>query len=267
VDRPPWAPDEVDITAPSVARVYDYLGGSHNFAADRAFAQAVVAVYPAVPAVARQNRGFLRRAVQYLVAEGVDQFLDLGSGIPTVGNVHEVARAANPATRVVYVEHDPVAIMHGRALLADDSRACMVAADFLDPDRVLAQAVTCGGLDLGRPIAVLAVAVLHFVPDERRPAEVLAHYLRPLPPGSHLVISHTRSDCEPAAMAGQRLYAQLRSRYAVRPRSPVEIAALFGDLTLVDPGVVPVPAWRPCPAEACGVPDDHPMLGGLGRRD
>lgn len=157
--------------------------------------------------------------------------------------------------------------MHGRALLAGDPSTCMVAADFLDPDRVLAQAVACGGLDLGRPIAVLAVAVLHFVPDERHPAEVLAHYLRPLPRGSHLVISHTRSDCEPAAMAGQRLYARLRSLYAVRPRSPVEIAALLGDLTLVDPGLVPVPAWRPCPAEACEVRNDHPMLGGLGRRD
>jgi hypothetical protein len=140
----------------------------------------------------------------------------------------------------------------------------MVAADFLDADQVLAQAVTCGGLDLGRPVAVLALSVLHFVPDERRPADILAHYLRPLPRGSHLVLSHTRSDGEPAAMAGQRLYASL---YAVRPRSPDEIAALFGDLTLVDPGLVPVPAWRPCLAEACEVRDDHPMLGGLGRRD
>jgi SAM-dependent methyltransferase len=154
VDRPPWAPDEVDIAAPGVARVYDYyLGGSHNVESDRTFGQRVLDTYPVLPAVLRENRGFLRH-----VATGVDQFLDLGSGIPTVGNVHEMARAATPGARVVYVDHDPVAITHSRELLAGDPRTYMLAADFLDPDRVLAEAVARGGLDLDRPVAVLALS-------------------------------------------------------------------------------------------------------------
>ena len=130
--RPPWAPTEVDIALPSVARVYDYyLGGSHNFESDRAFGRRVTDVYPALPVVLRDNRAFLRRAVRYLVAAGVDQFLDLGSGIPTVGNVHGVAHAGNPAARIVYVDHDPVAVTHSRELLGDDPRTTVVAADFL----------------------------------------------------------------------------------------------------------------------------------------
>ena len=268
MDRPLWAPTDVDITRPSVARVYDYyLGGSHNFESDRAFGRRVVDVYPALPIVLRENRAFLRRVVRHLAGAGVEQFLDLGSGIPTVGNVHEVAHAVNPAARIVYVDHDPVAVTHGRELLSGDPRTPVVAADLLDPEHVLAQAVAAGGLDLRRPVAVLALMVLHFVSDERRPAEVMAHYLRGVAPGSHLVISHTRSDGVPEAVAGQRLYARERSLAPMHPRTAAEVMALFGGLTLLPPGVVAAPAWRPDPAEAVEVPDDYPVLGGMARRD
>jgi len=271
VERPSWAPSEVDITRPSVARVYDfYLGGSHNFESDRTFGQTVVETYPALPTVLRQNRAFLRRAVRHLTEVGVDQFLDLGSGIPTVGNVHEVAQAARPDALVVYVDHDPVAVTHSRELVDDRPRTCVVDADFLDVERVLDEAVREGGLDLGRPVALLAVAVLHFVPDDHGPAETMARYMGALAPGSHLAISHTRSDREPEAVAGQQLYRQERSLPSMHPRSTAAIAGLFGDLTLVPPGLVPVPWWRPGPADvidADEAADDHPMLAGMGRRD
>ena len=254
MDRPLWAPTDVDITRPSVARVYDYyLGGSHNFESDRAFGRRVVDVYPALPIVLRENRAFLRRVVRHLAGAGVEQFLDLGSGIPTVGNVHEVAHAVNPAARIMYVDHDPVAVTHGRELLSGDPRTPVVAADR-------------DGLDLRRPVAVLALMVLHFVPDERRPAEVMAHYLRDVAPGSHLVISHTRLDGVPEAVAGQRLYARERSLEPMHPRTAAEVMALFGGLTLLPPGVVAAPAWRPDPAEAVEVPDDYPVLAGMARR-
>ncbi len=268
MERPPWAPTEVDITRPSVARVYDYyLGGSHNFEPDRAFGRRVVDVYPDLPTVLRDNRAFLLRAVRYLVEAGVDQFLDLGSGIPTVGNVHEVAHAGNPAARIVYVDHDPVAVTHSRELLAGDPRTTVLAADFLDPERVLTEAVAVGGLDLRRPVAVLALLVLHFVPDERRPAETMAHYMQEVAPGSHLAISQSRSDGAPAAVAGQRLYAGERSLEPMHPRTAAQVTALFGDLSLLPPGVVAAPAWRPDPADPVDVPDDHPVLAGVARRD
>jgi hypothetical protein len=271
VERPSWAPSEVDITRPSVARVYDfYLGGSHNFESDRTFGQTVVDTYPALPTVLRQNRAFLRRAVRHLTEVGVDQFLDLGSGIPTVGNVHEVAQAARPDARVVYVDHDPVAVTHSRELVDDRPRTCVLDADFLDAEQVLGLAVREGGLDLDRPVALLAVAVLHFVPDDRGPAEAMARYMSALAPGSHLAISHTRSDGEPEAVAGQQLYRQERSLPSMHPRGTAAIAGLFGDLTLVPPGLVPVPCWRPGLVDiidADEAADDHPMLAGLGRRD
>jgi len=271
VYRPPWAPTEVDIALPSVARVYDYyLGGSHNFESDRAFGRRVTDVYPALPVVLRDNRAFLRRAVRYLVAAGVDQFLDLGSGIPTVGNVHGVAHAGNPAARIVYVDHDPVAVTHSRELLGDDPRPTVVAADFLDPERVLHQAVEAGGLDLDRPVAVLALLILHFVADERQPGEIMARYLRATAPGSYLAISQSRSDGSPEAVAGQRLYARERSLEEMHPRTATEVTALFGDLTLLAPGVVAAPAWQPEPAasdEKPDVPDDHPVLAGVARKD
>ena len=265
--RPPWAPTEVDIALPSVARVYDYyLGGSHNFESDREFAQTALRAFPGLPAILRDGRDLLRRMVRFLCAAGIDQFLDLGSGIPTEGNVHEIAAAANPQARVVYVDHDPVAVTHSRQLLAGVDRAEVVAADIRQPRDVLDLAVDVGGLDLDRPVAVLAVAVLHFVSDAEHPAELMAAYMDALVPGSFLAISQAGRDGRPEAVDVERVYNRAGSPNAMHMRTRAEIAALFGDLELVEPGLVPPPLWRPDPADdEPEAGDDYPGVFGIGR--
>ncbi|MEQ3550762.1 SAM-dependent methyltransferase [Pseudonocardia nematodicida] len=246
MERPAWAPEEVDMTRPSVARVYDYyLGGSHNFEADRRFAGQVLEVLPEMASVAQANRAFLRRAVRYLCAQGVTQFLDLGSGIPTAGNVHEIAAAEVPDSRVLYVDNDPIAAVHSRALLSGDDRTEVVAADLTDPARLLADPLLRAHLDLDRPVAVLLVSVLHFVQDSQDPAGIIRSYMDATVPGSHLVISHASNEGNTAADSAQSIYNRDRSPNAMRMRSVEEVRTLFGDLTLLDPGVVRIPAWRP----------------------
>jgi SAM-dependent methyltransferase len=268
VERPSWAPSEVDITRPSVARVYDfYLGGSHNFESDREFAQAALRAFPGLPAVLREGRGLLRRLVLFLCEAGIDQFLDLGSGIPTEGNVHEIARSVCSRARVVYVDRDPVAVTHSRQLLAGVEQATVVTADIRDVREVLGLAVDVGGLDLRRPVAVLAVAVLHFVADDDRPGELMAEYMDALVPGSYLAISQAGRDGRQEAVDVQRVYNRAGSPHAMHMRTRTEIAALFGDLELVEPGLVPPPLWRPDPADdRPEVGDDYPGVAGLGRR-
>jgi hypothetical protein len=271
--RQAWVPGEVDPTRPSVARVYDfYLGGSHNFASDREFGRQALQAMPNLTALVLEYRTFLRRVVQHLCARGIDQFLDLGSGIPTVGNVHEIAQAAIPHARVVYVDHDPVAVAHGTALLRDNPRATSVLCDIREPERVLTEATASGILDLSRPVAVLVVAVLHFVPDEDRPAEFLAQYMAATAPGSFLAISQARSDGESEARRVARIYDEDKGSPSrrTRLRTKAEIEELFSGLIVEDPGVVALPRWHPevdvdgpAPAE---VPPDFPILGGLGRR-
>jgi S-adenosyl methyltransferase len=268
VERPAWAPAEVDLGRPSVARVYDfYLGGSHNFESDRAFAEKALQAYPEMRNVSRENRALLRRMVRYLSGAGVDQFLDLGSGIPTEGNVHEVAQAANPAARIVYVDRDQVAVVHSRHLLAGNDRATAVLADVRDAPRVLDLAADAG-LDLDRPVAVLALALFHFFADVDRPAELMSHYMATLPPGSHLAVSHGSRRGPSAFDALAQVYGDDDSPNEVRLRTPEEILAIFGDLELVEPGLVPSPLWRPDPAdqEETDVPDDYPVHAGIGRR-
>jgi hypothetical protein len=274
VDRPSWAPTEVDVTRPSVARVYDYyLGGSHNFDSDRAFAREVLRVYPELTAITRDNRDFMRRAVLYLCSRGIDQFLDLGSGIPTAGNVHEVAHSVNPRARVVYVDHDPVAVTHSRELLADTDGVVAISDDLREPRRVLQDAVAVGDLDLTRPVAVLMVSVLHFLGDKDRPAELVDEYMSETVPGSHVAISHARSDGKRDAAATEEVYNRSRSPNPMQFRTADKIRALFGDLTLVDPGVVHLPRWRPefdpdaDPDADPDVGEDYPALAGVGRRD
>lgn len=267
-DRPSWAPAEVDLDRPSVARVYDYyLGGSHNFESDRAFAQRVLSVLPDMAVVAQENRAFLRRAVLYLCALGVDQFVDLGSGIPTVGNVHEVAASALPRSRVAYIDHDPVAVAHSRALLKGNDQAVVVSADLRQPGNVLDDAVLRGHIDLTRPVAVLLVSVLHFVGDESRPADFITEYMAAMAGGSYLVISHASTDGGPGAVDAQAVYNQARSPNPMRMRTGAEVAALFGGLPLVDPGVVRIPLWRPESADDVGPEvDRYPGYAGVARR-
>lgn len=260
--RPEWAPDEVDLTRPSVARVYDYyLGGSHNFEVDRQFAERVLDVLPEMAAVARQNRAFLRRAVGHLRSQGVRQFLDLGSGIPTAGNVHEIA---GPQARVLYVDSDPIAVSHSRALLDGDENTAVLAADLVDPGSVLEDPITRRHLDLDQPVGVLLVSVLHFVSDEQRPAEVIRSYMDAVPRGSHLVLSHASDVGHSGASDAQSVYNNDRSPNPMRMRTVAEVEALFGDLELLEPGVVRIPQWRPEPDTRTGM-ENYPGLAGVAR--
>jgi hypothetical protein len=242
-----WVPSTVDVTRPSVARMYDYyLGGSHNFEADRAAAKQVEQIFPGIAQSAQANRSFLRRVVRHLAAEGVDQFLDLGSGIPTVGNVHEIAQQANPASRVVYVDYEPVAVSHSNALLADNPNATAILADLRATSTVLNGARET--LDFSRPIGVLIIAALHFVPDSDDPYKAVAEYMAGLPSGSYLAISHATWDSltdEESAEARKvaQVYSNSDNKLAIRTFA--EVARFFEGLELLEPGLVTVDEWRP----------------------
>jgi S-adenosyl methyltransferase len=245
-DRPTWAPPGVDIDRPSVARIYDYnLGGSHNFAVDRAAAEQMALAMPMLPAANRANRSFLRRAVRTLTAAGIRQFLDLGSGIPTVGNVHEIARQAVPDARVVYVDVDPVAAAHGRALLADDPLAGAVLADLRNVHRVLADPLVTGLLDFSRPVGVLIVAALHFVPDADDPVGIVHRYGSATVPGSYLVISHPTDECDARDDVTELVKVSARNSVNATLRGRADVARMFEGYRLLDPGIVYTPEWRP----------------------
>lgn len=245
MERPTWVPDDVNLDQPSGARVYDYfLGGAHNFAADRALAEAIASLSPDVGDTMRANRAFLRRLVRTLIGEGITQFLDIGSGIPTVGNVHEVAQRADPAARIVYVDVDPVAVSHSRAMLADTPNTTVVRADARDADAIIGDPDTRRLLDFDRPIALLLLGVLHFIPDDDDPAAVVSRLLRPLAPGSRVAIVHvTHEDQPPQVLAAQKL--SNRTSTPIFLRSRAEIGAMFGGHRLAEPGLVHLPMWRP----------------------
>lgn len=245
MERPTWIPAEVDLTRPSAARVYDYyLGGSHNLEVDRRMAREAIAMWPDLPTIMQSNRAFLRRAVRYLAGQGVTQFLDICSGIPTVGAVHEIAQQAAPQARVVYVDHDPVAVTHSRAILAGNQGTTVVHADLRESDGILDDPSVRGLIDLDRPVAVLMVAVLHFVPDEDRPARAVARVRDRLAPGSHLVVSHASAEGRPeVAVSHRQLYR--RTPTPMTMRSPAEIERFFDGFDLVEPGLVWLPLWRP----------------------
>jgi SAM-dependent methyltransferase len=264
--QPEWVPADLDVTRPSIARVYDYLlGGAHNFEVDRRLADEISRLSPGVVDTARANRHFLRRAVRFLVAAGIRQFLDIGSGIPTVGNVHEVAQKAAADSRVVYVDVDPIAVAQSQALLQGSTTTAVLCVDLRDPAKILAEATGTGLIDLDQPVAVLLAAVLHFLPDSAEPGEVVRQLREATAPGSYLLISHATSDGErPDVLAAQRLTG--RTATSVVLRSHAEISAFFGAFTLVEPGLVPVDRWRP---DHAGEPDPDPerMAGyaGVGR--
>ncbi|HEV2637968.1 MAG TPA: SAM-dependent methyltransferase [Actinocrinis sp.] len=259
--RPAWAPDEIDIERPSVARMYDFLlGGSHNFAADRALAQKSMQAWPDLPYLARANRAFMHRAVSHISRAGVDQFLDLGSGIPTGGNVHDVAQAVNPQARTVYVDSDPVAIAHSNALLGQVAHARVLHADLRDPQAVLGDPVLTGHLDLARPVAVLMISVLPFVPDEDDPARLVAAYRDATVGGSYLAMSHGTKDYEPKTTGEvQSLYAQTSQPGTFRTRE--QIRALMDGYELLPPGLVDIIDWRPATEDA----EPDPLGGDVAR--
>ena len=249
MEQASWVPSSVDLDRPSAARMYDYfLGGSHNFAVDREAAKSVEQIFPGMSGAARANRSFLRRAVRYLLSQGIDQFLDLGSGIPTVGNVHEIAQQTNPRARVVYADVEPVAVAHSTALLADNPLADAIQADLRDPDSVLGNEEVRAVLDFDRPIGLLMVAVLHFVPDEDEPAAAIARYREVLAPGSFVAISHASWDgvSQEGRESGEQVNAiYRRTDSPLVLRTGAEVAAFFDGLEVVEPGVVPLSEWRP----------------------
>ncbi|MFI0373954.1 SAM-dependent methyltransferase [Actinomadura sp. 1N219] len=261
-----WIPPEVDSRRPSVARVYDYLlGGDHNFASDRDLATALLRVEPLARELAQANRAFLRRAVRAIAGTGVDQFVDIGSGIPTQGTVHEVARSVNPGAKVVYVDNDDVAVAHSRTILAGDDQAVVLQADMRSPEDILTAPALKGLLDLSRPVAFLLVAALHLVKDEEDPAAIVAALRDAAAPGSHLVVSHLTHEAEPGKTAAIGKLYDRASSPAVS-RSHAEILRFFDGWDLLDPGLVYVPLWRPGEGEAVADPERFLVFGGVGRR-
>jgi SAM-dependent methyltransferase len=236
-----WVPTSVDLEKPSAARVYDYvLGGNHNFAVDREFVRHRDKVDPKSRQFAIQNRAFLRRVVLYMIEQGVRQFLDLGSGIPTVGNVHEIAQAADPSARVVYVEIEHVAVAHSQLILEGNDNAVMVHADITKPGLVLSEPDTRATLDFDQPIGVLAIAIGHYILDD--PDSVFAAYRDAVPPGSYLGLSHLTDDFRDMAELTENMQ---QTQNAVRARNKDEVIRLFGDWEFVEPGLVTTSQWRP----------------------
>jgi trans-aconitate methyltransferase len=261
-----WVPDGVDVTVPNVARAYDYyLGGYHNFAVDREFVARVEAAMPGFSYAAHANRAFLGRAVRWLVDAGIRQFLDIGSGIPTLGNVHEVAQQAAPDARVVYVDIDPVAVAHGRAILADNPYATSIEADLRRPAEILGHPEVLQLLDFSQPTAVLLMAVLHFVPDSDDLGGIVARLRDGLAPDSCLAISHiTASTHSRQIEEVRRLYQHTLTPGL--PRTPRQIKKLLAGLDLVEPGLVQVDDWLPDVERATRHPQAEVMLGAVGRK-
>lgn len=263
------APPEIDTSRPHPARIYDYiLGGKNHFAADREMAEKVLAATPSAPVGARENRAFLGRAVRYLAAEaGVRQFLDIGSGLPTTNNVHEVAQAVAPSSRVVYADNDPLVLAHARALLASgpEGRTGYIHADLRDPAAILASPVVRETLDFSQPVALMLCSVLHILPDSDQPAEIIATLMDALPPGSYLVASHGTAEHAPETAGIERDARE--ADLSLRLRDCDEFARMaFGGLELVPPGVVLVSEWRPEPGKTLPSPAEVSMYGAVARK-
>jgi hypothetical protein len=241
---------EFDTSVAHQARIYDYLlGGKDNYAADRAAAEALRAVNPDIDSTVRANRAFLGRAVRYLAADaGIRQFLDIGTGIPTAGNTHEVAQAAAPESRVVYVDYDPVVLAHARALLVSGEQGATdyIDADLRDTKSILARAAEL--LDFTRPVAVTLIAILHAIPDADDPHAIVATLMDAVPPGSYLALSHAGSDLvSPQVQRGIEDVAGRMIRQQLASRTREQVARFFHGTDLVEPGLVRVEDWRPEP--------------------
>lgn len=259
---------EIDPNKASPARIYDFwLGGSQNFAVDRELGRRMAETLPSLPAAARANRAFLGRIVHHLTAvHGIDQFLDLGSGVPTVQNVHEVARETNPGAAVAYVDVDPVAVEHARMLLSGISGVSALLADLREPESVLRHPLMAETLDLDRPVAVLMFAVLHFMPNAR---EIVEAYADLVAPGSFIALSHAETQ---AATSQEQAFAATdytrATGVSVVSRSPAQLEALLAGLTVESPGVVRIQEWRTEPgSEETEVQDaEMRMYGALARK-
>ena len=241
-----WIPEEIALDQPNVARIYDYLlDGYHNFEIDRVMADRVIQINPDFRLAAHVNRAFLRRCVRFLAEQGIDQFLEVGSGLPTAGHVHEIAQEINPAARVVYVDIDPVAVAHSQAMLHGSSTATVIRADARQPDQILDHAEFKRLLDLSRPAAVLFCAILHLIPDDQEAYYAVSTLRDVLAPGSYVAVSHPSRDDAPPEMVDGLNKSTARASANYQFRRHAQIGRFFDGLELVEPGLVFTPLWRP----------------------
>ncbi len=241
-----FAASEIDTSRPHPARMYNaYLGGKDNYAADREAVRRVLRAAPELRDTARANRAFLQRAVRFLARDaGIRQFIDIGTGIPTAGNVHEVAGEIAPGTRVIYVDNDPIVHTHANALLTGSGTTRIVLADLREPDAILGHPKVGELIDFSEPVGLLLVAVVHFLTDDERPGRIIATLRDALPPGSYLALSHATADFRTeAAQQAAAVYDQATSTITLR--SHAEISAFFNGWDLIEPGLVQMPLWRP----------------------
>jgi hypothetical protein len=265
----PIAPDlaatGIDTSTAHSARVYDYfIGGKDHFRADREVAEAVASAAPEIPAMARANRAFLGRAVRHLADQGVRQFLDIGTGLPSAGNTHEVLQSVAPDSAVVYVDFDPLVVSHARVLLRSAQRTRVFQADLRDPERILAHPDLTSLIDFSRPVGILLVAVLHFVPDEDGPYEIVGRLKNAVAPGSHLVVSHVTVDVRDIDTDRMGKAYNNTAPGALRSREAIE--AFFEGFPLVEPGLVPAPLWRP-DGDVPGDLERYWIYAGVGRKE
>jgi SAM-dependent methyltransferase len=266
MDLPDWVPEGLDVNVPNAARMYDYaLGGYHNFAIDREFVEKAESAMPGAKLLGHTNRAFLGRAVQWLARAGIRQFLDIGSGIPTLGNVHEVAQQAAPDSRVVYVDIDPVAVAHGQALLAGNDLTGVIQADLRHPSHILSHPDVLALLDFSQPVAVLLNAVMHFLPDSDDPPAITAQIRDALVAGSYLVMTHGRREPEIAHEQEKvaKLYESTPTSFHLRDEGAVD--RMFDGFELVAPGITTVTRWHPDPNGQDEAPQES-LLAAVGRK-
>jgi SAM-dependent methyltransferase len=263
-----WVPPGFQLDRPSAARIYDYfLGGYHNFQIDRDIAEKFLAAYPDLTRSAFVNRSFLRRAAEYVVRQGVNQFLDLGSGIPTVGNLHEIVRRHNPEARVVYVDIDPVAIAHSKAILEGDGLSGVILADLAEAEAILRHPEVKMLLDFSKPVGLFGIAALHFVQDEDRLLRALQVFREALVPGSYIALNVWTTDDAPEETLTQEEMAKPMATPG-KPRSREQVEIYFTGFELVEPGLVHSPLWRPEGPDDLMLDDPGRSLtwAGVGRR-
>ena len=261
---------KIDTSRPHAARMYDYLlGGKDHFAVDRATAEKAIAAIPTGRTGVRENRAFLGRAVRYLVAEaGIRQFLDIGTGLPSANSVHEVAQAAAPESRVVYVDNDPIVLAHARALLTStlEGRSAYIEADLCEPEKILAAPAIADTLDFGKPVALMLVGILHFVPDDAKPGQAVTTLVDALPPGSYVAASHGAPEFNPdGAQAWSRTYRDSGVPFQLRTADEFTELAFRG-LEFVDPGLVVVSDWRPDDPGPRPLAAEVGVVGGVARK-
>jgi SAM-dependent methyltransferase len=263
------APPGIDIHRPNMARMYDYaLGGKDNFASDREAVQNLFRLAPENAHVPKANRQFLGKAVRFAAEQGIEQFLDLGAGLPSQGSTHEVARLVRPGARVVYVDSDPVVLAHARALLVgNDVGLAVIGEDIRDTGRILAHQDTQRLIDFSQPVAVLFVAVLHGIPDLDDPAGIVEKYVRRLAPGSYVILSHLTREGHPADIVAKKEEVFAKSATPMAYRSRDQILRFFDGLDLVEPGLTTVTRWREESPDAQLDAAGSWTLAGVGRRN